>query len=79
MVYTTGMMGKLCDGDGRTRKDPNKQYGTGGQLQGKKYMLSLTFNAPKNAFDGDNQWFYEGKGIDDLFWSTHLNFKFFGL
>lgn len=27
MVYTNGMDGRLCDGDGRTRKDPSKQYG----------------------------------------------------
>ena len=29
-VYTYGMDGRLCDGDGRTRHDPSKQYGTGG-------------------------------------------------
>jgi modulator of drug activity B len=78
-VYSAGMMGKLCDGDGRTRKDPSKQYGTGGLLEGKKYMLSLTFNAPRDAFGDPEQWFFEGKGVDDLFWPMHLNFKFFGM
>jgi modulator of drug activity B len=78
-VYSAGLMGQLCDGDGRTRKDPTKQYGTGGLLKDKKYMLSLTFNAPKEAFNDQNQWFFEGKGVDDLFWPMHLNFKFFGM
>ncbi|WP_353570454.1 NAD(P)H-dependent oxidoreductase [Candidatus Albibeggiatoa sp. nov. BB20] len=78
-VYSSGLEGQLCHGDGRTRSDANQQYGTGGVLQDKKYMLSLTFNAPKDAFDNADQWFFEGKGVDDLFWTTHLNFKFFGM
>lgn len=78
-VYSAGMDGRLCAGDGRTRQDPTQQYGTGGCLSGKKYMLSLTLNAPKAAFDDPNQWFFEGKGIDDLFWPMHLNFRFFAM
>lgn len=78
-IYTNGMDGSLCDGDGRTRKDPSKQYGSGGALAGKKYMLSLTFNAPENAFNDPKQVFFEGKSIDDLFWPMHLNFRFFGM
>lgn len=42
-------------------------------------MLSLTLNAPKEAFNDPDQWFFEGKTIDDLFWPMHLNFKFFGM
>lgn len=78
-VYTFGMDGRLCAGDGRTRQDASKQYGTGGTLTGKKYMLSLTFNAPKEAFNNPNQLFFAGKSVDDLFLPTHLNFKFFGM
>lgn len=78
-VYSFGMDGRLCAGDGRTREDASKQYGTGGTLTGKKYMLSLTFNAPKDAFNDANQWFFAGKSVDDLFLPTHLNFKFFGM
>ena len=29
-VYSAGMEGALCNGDGRTRSDPSKQYGSGG-------------------------------------------------
>ncbi|AUC14208.1 flavodoxin [Tenacibaculum sp. SZ-18] len=78
-VYSFGMDGRLCAGDGRTRQDTTKQYGSGGTLNGKKYMLSLTFNAPKEAFENRDQVFFEGKSVDDLFLPTHLNFKFFGM
>ena len=78
-VYSAGMDGRLCSGDGRTRNDPQKQYGTGGELDGTRYMLSLTFNAPRASFDDPSQTFFEGRSVDDLFWTTHLNFRFFGM
>ncbi|MDJ0793828.1 MAG: NAD(P)H-dependent oxidoreductase [Woeseiaceae bacterium] len=78
-VYSAGMAGQLCDGDGRTRSDPGKQYGSGGTLTGKKYMLSLTFNAPRDAFDDEDQYLFQGKGVDDLFFPMHMNFRFFDM
>lgn len=78
-VYTTGMMGQLCDGDGRTTKEPKKNYGNGGKLRGKKYMLSLTFNAPKEAFNDKSEYLFQGKSEDDLFLPQHMNFRFFGM
>ena len=78
-VYSAGMAGQLCSGDGRTRSDPGKQYGSGGTLSGKRYMLSLTFNAPREAFDDENQYLFRGKGVDDLFFPMHMNFRFFGM
>ncbi|MEO1128818.1 MAG: NAD(P)H-dependent oxidoreductase [Planctomycetota bacterium] len=79
MVYSFGMDGRLCAGDGRTRSDPGKQYGSGGTLGGTRYMLSLTFNAPRESFNDPSQTFFEGKSPDDLFWPMHLNFRFFGM
>ena len=78
-VYTAGMAGRLCNGDGRTRKDPTKQYGTGGTQYGKQYMISLTFNAPKQCFDDENQYLYQGKGVEDLMLPIHANYKFHGM
>jgi len=77
-VYTAGMGGALCVGDGRNEEQPKKNYGTGGTLTGKKYMMSLTFNAPAEAFNDDSE-FFEGKSVDDLMFPMHMNFKFFGL
>lgn len=78
-VYTAGMDDRLCTGDGRSREDASKQYGSGGTLSGKQYMLSVTFNAPADAFNDPDQVFFGGRGVDDLFWPMHLNFKFFGM
>lgn len=78
-VYTFGMDGRLCAGDGRSREDASKQYGSAGTLTNTKYMLSITFNAPQNAFNDVSQVFFAGKSVDDLLFPTHLNFKFFGM
>ncbi|MBY5923011.1 NAD(P)H-dependent oxidoreductase [Ferrimonas balearica] len=77
-VYTTGMMGALCDGDGRSRENAGKQYGSGGKLSS-RYLMSLTFNAPQAAFDDEDQFLFEGKGVDDLMFPMHMNFRFFGM
>lgn len=79
LVYTAGMDGRLCSGDGRRSEAPKKNYGGGGSLEGTRYMLSLTFNAPSEAFNDPNEFFFAGKSVDDLFWPMHLNFKFFGM
>jgi len=79
-VFTAGMMqGAFITGDGRTREDPTKQYGTGGKLQGKQYMLSLTWNAPKEAFGDKQQQLFNGKTVDDVFVSNTANYKFCGI
>ncbi|WP_225322909.1 NAD(P)H-dependent oxidoreductase [Synechococcus sp. RSCCF101] len=78
-VYSAGMGGELCSGDGRTRSDPSRQYGSGGTLTGSRYMLSLTFNAPADAFDDPEQVLFQGRGVDDLLVPQHMNFRFFGM
>ena len=78
-VYSAGMDGSLCTGDGRSAEEPLLNYGTGGSLTNTKYMMSLTFNAPAEAFGDKDQWFFAGASVDDLFLPMHLNFKFFGM
>jgi len=78
-VYTAGMSGQLCQGDGRTAEAPKKNYGAGGRLIGKKYMMSLTFNAPKESFNDENEFLFQGKSVDDLLFPMHMNFRFFGM
>lgn len=77
-VYTAGMGGALCNGDGRTSDSPKLNYGTGGTLSNTKYMMSLTFNAPSESFDNKDE-FFEGKSVDDLLFPMHMNFKFFDM
>ncbi|RUR39313.1 NAD(P)H-dependent oxidoreductase [Vreelandella populi] len=76
-VFTVGH-GSLYASDGRSRQDPTKQYGSGGLLQGRRYMLSLTWNAPLAAFDeADN--FFEGRGVDGVYFPFHKSQEFVGL
>jgi modulator of drug activity B len=78
-VYLAGMDGRLCTGDGRSRNDPARQYGSGGTCGGKTYMLSLTFNAPPEAFGDAGQYLFQGRTVDDLFFPAHMNFRFLGM
>jgi modulator of drug activity B len=78
-VYTAGMFGKLSQNDGRSKEEPKKNYGAGGLLTGTKYMLSLTFNAPEEAFNNKDEFLFQGKSVDDLFFPQHMNFRFFGM
>jgi len=64
-VYTAGMGGALCEGDGRSENTPKEGYGTGGTLTGTKYMMSLTFNAPEESFNDFSE-FFNGKSVDEL-------------
>lgn len=78
-VFTAGMFQQsFLSGDGRTRTDPSKQYGTGGKMQGKQYMLSLTWNAPAEAFGDETQVLFRGKTVDDVFVSNTANYTFCG-
>lgn len=78
-VYSAGMGGELCNGDGRTKQAPKRGYGTGGTLNGKTYMLSLTFNAPKEAFNDPDEYLFQGRSVDDLWFPMHMNFRFFNM
>lgn len=78
-VFNAGFATKqLLEGDGRTRSDPSRQYGTGGKMQGRKFMISATWNAPRDAFDNPDGVLMEGKGTADLFLAITSNYKFCG-
>ncbi|MDV6253515.1 NAD(P)H-dependent oxidoreductase [Vibrio sp. EA2] len=76
-VFTLGH-GRLYDNDGRTRSNPLKTYGSGGLLEGKYYMLSVTWNAPKEAFEDPSQ-FFEGVGVDGIYFPIHKAHQFLGM
>ena len=76
-IFTTGH-GSLYANDGRSRSDATKKYGSGGLIQGKKYMLSLTWNAPLQAFDDPEQ-FFHGVGVDGVYLPFHKANQFLGM
>lgn len=63
--------------DGRTRSDASKKYGSGGLMQGKHYMLSLTYNCPTSEF-GNKEGFFDGLSLDEANVATHKTFQFCG-
>ena len=78
-VFTTALMqGKIVKDDGRTRSDITKQYGSGGLSEGKKYLLSATWNAPIEAFNDEDQVLFEGKSADDALINLSANYRFCG-
>lgn len=78
-VFNAGLASKkLLENDGRTRADSSRQYGTGGKMQGRKFMISATWNAPKEAFSNPDGVLFEGKGRDDLFLHITSNYRFSG-
>lgn len=78
-VFNSGLHSQtFLSGDGRTREDATKQYGTGGKMQGKKFMVCATWNAPAAAFDDATQVLFQGKGTADLFLHITSNYRFCG-
>lgn len=76
-VFTAGY-GRLYQSDGRHAISPTKDYGTGGLLGGKRHMLSLTWNAPIEAFDEKGD-FFEGVGVDGVYLHFHKANEFIGI
>ncbi|MGE8540636.1 NAD(P)H-dependent oxidoreductase [Acinetobacter sp. ANC 3813] len=76
-VFTEGH-GSLYANDGRSRSDASKKYGSGGLIHDKKYMLSLTWNAPMNAFTESDQ-FFHGAGVDGVYLPFHKANQFLGM
>lgn len=76
-VFTAGH-GRLYANDGRSRIDASKKYGSGGLLQGKTYLLSVTWNAPLSAFDAPDD-FFAGAGVDGVYLPLHKANEFLGM
>ena len=78
-VFTSALHSqKFLTGDGRSKDDPKKQYGTGGKMQGKKFMISATWNAPAAAFNDKKQYLFKGRSADDALFNVAANYLFTG-
>ena len=75
-VFMCGM-GKIVANDGRHSVSPNDGYGTGGLIKGKSHMLSVTWNAPLQAFDKPGD-FFESVGVDGVYLHFHKANEFLG-
>lgn len=78
-VFTSAMKSqKFLSGDGRSETNPSKEYGTGGKMQGKIFLLSATWNAPEESFNNAKQPLWKGKSADDALFNIGANYSFIG-
>jgi modulator of drug activity B len=59
VVFTEGHANGIYKSDGRSSINPAINYGTGGMMHGKKYMVTTSWNAPKEAFTLPGEFFKE--------------------
>ncbi len=76
-VFLAGV-GVLFANDGRSRADESLKYGSGGLAQDKRIMLSVTWNAPKEAFIESNG-FFEGVGVEGVYLHLRKAHEFCGM
>jgi modulator of drug activity B len=74
VVFTEGHNKGIYHSDGRSSKNPTLNYGTGGMLHGKKYLVTTSWNAPKEAFILPGE-FFNQTSVDNgpLFGFHHMN------
>jgi modulator of drug activity B len=77
-VWGVGMVGEMSLYDGRSSAAPKENYGMGGLLKG-RYMISVTANAPQEAFNNPAEKYFAGRSEDDLLQPVDLIFKWIGL
>lgn len=63
-VFTAGHAKGIYMNDGRSSDNPEINYGTGGMLGGRKYMVTTSWNAPATAFTIPGEFFNE-TSVDD--------------
>lgn len=63
-VFTAGHQKGIYHSDGRSADNPKVNYGTGGMLHGRSYMLTTSWNAPETAFTLPGE-FFAGHSVDE--------------
>ena len=79
VVFTEGHQNGIYDSDGRTRTNPKLNYGTGGLLKGKHYMLTTSWNAPEEAFTLPGEFFNETSVDNGAMFGFHRMNAFTGM
>lgn len=79
VVFTAGHKNGIYINDGRKADNPARNYGTGGMLQGRKYMVTSSWNAPKEAFTLPNEFFMETSVDDGPLFGFHRMNAFIGM
>ncbi len=78
-VFTAGHRKGMFYSDGRKSENPDINYGTGGTMQGRKYMVITTWNAPETAFTLPNEFFNQTSVDDGVLFGFHRMNAFLSL
>lgn len=78
-VFTAGHQNGMYKSDGRSRSNPAVNYGTGGLMQGKRYMVTTTWNAPDTAFTLPGEFFEQHSVDDGVLFGFHKMNQFVGM
>ena len=79
VVFTEGHKNGIYISDGRKADNPTRNYGTGGMLHGRKYMVTSSWNAPKEAFTLPGEFFKETSVDDGVLFGFHRMNAFTGM
>ena len=79
VVLNEGQHIGIYKDDGRSRENPAINYGTGGSLKNKKYILTTSWNAPKEAFEWEGEFFEQTSVDKGVMFGFHKMNKFIGL
>jgi len=78
-VLTAGHQNGIYFSDGRRSANPTRNYGTGGTLQGRRYMLTTTWNAPIEAFTLEDEFFKKHSVDEGVMFGFHQMNAFIGM
>ncbi|WP_343532678.1 NAD(P)H-dependent oxidoreductase [Pedobacter sp.] len=78
-VFTAGHQNGIYASDGRSRQTPEINYGTGGLMHGKKYMVTTTWNAPETAFTLEGEFFDQTSVDKGVLFGFHKMNQFTGM
>ncbi|MBB6498078.1 NAD(P)H-dependent oxidoreductase [Pedobacter cryoconitis] len=79
LVFTQGHQNGIYKSDGRSADNPAINYGTGGLLHGKQYMITSSWNAPATAFTMPGEFFNERSVDDGVLFGLHRMNAFTGM
>lgn len=79
VVFTEGHAKGIYKSDGRSSENPKINYGTGGMLHGKKYMVTTSWNAPKEAFTLPGEFFNQHSVDEGPLFGFHRMNAFTGM
>ena len=78
-ILTAGHRKGMYYSDGRKADNPERNYGKGGLMQGRTYMVTTTWNAPETAFTIPDE-FFNGRSVDDgVLFGFHRMHAFIGM